>query len=792
MSQTSSVGGFSFSEITDGLSKERLDKVIEKMLTRESNEIKRTEEKQKNIQTKMDLYNQLNTQLTNYSTAAGALATPSTFSMVQSSSTNTLSATLTPSSNAIPGQYSLVLNQLAQAQKIASAAQQDPTTPLNLNGTLVINEQAIQINSSDNLTQIAFKINSTNNAGVTANVINGGSGQTYLTIGSSQTGLLPGPLNTSLTNVIQIVDLVGNVASSLNLVQGTPNARNVPSSATNSVLSSNFSTSTLPIGSLMGSTNLPSGNITINGVNVSVNMNANTLQDVVNSINSAGAGVTASIIQTITYPNGVVSPNNQVISYAIQIINGTSSAPTLADPNNILAGLGVLQANYGNQVVAAQNATYTLDGIALSSPTNTVENVIPGSTLNLLLPNAQTVPSSTNVVLTLSSNYNEIQQVIQNFQTSYNAVVDFIQKNSTYDNENYKAGALFHDFTATQIQSQMSTFIFNTPPNLTGVYQNLTQIGFSFGSNGQLNLNTSLLNQALTTDLESVAELFMATGRGSNDFLSYVSANQYTQSSGLSGYAVDISQPATEAVFIAGTAQTNANPSNETLSFSGNLFGSPGYSLVLNVNNTISQTITQINTDATLQGLVVAANNGGFLQIQSKFFGSAGNFTVVSDLTAANNNSGIGTGGSGTYTAGLDIAGTINGEPTTGYGQFLYGNSGNPNTTGLGVTYIGTATGIVGQIFFTNGVGAGMQNLLESFTDSFNGFLTTQENALQTDYTNLGAKISQLKKLMQTKEEDLRKRLAAMEQATALYHSQSHRVGQMLSTMGMSDRKSGK
>ena len=100
MSRTSSVGGFSFSEITDGLSKERLDKVIEKMLTRESNEIKRTEEKQKNIQTKMDLYNQLNTQLTNYSTAAGALATPSTFSMVQSSSTNTLSATF-PTKSAI-------------------------------------------------------------------------------------------------------------------------------------------------------------------------------------------------------------------------------------------------------------------------------------------------------------------------------------------------------------------------------------------------------------------------------------------------------------------------------------------------------------------------------------------------------------------------------------------------------------------------------------------------------------------------------------------------------------------
>ena len=262
---------------------------------------------------------------------------------------------------------------------------------------------------------------------------------------------------------------------------------------------------------------------------------------------------------------------------------------------------------------------------------------------------------------------------------------------------------------------------------------------------------------------------------------------QYTQSSGPSGYAVDISQPATEGFFVASTAQTSANPSNETLTFSGNLFGSLGYQLVLNVNNTLSQTITQINTDPTLQGLVVASDNGGYLQIQSKYYGSAGNFTVVSDLTASSNNSGVGTGGTGTYTAGGDVTGTINGESTTGYGQFLYGNSGNPNTAGLGVTYTGTSTGIVGQIFFTNGVGAGMQNLLESFTDPLNGFLTTHENALQTDSTNLSTKVSQLKKLMQSKEENLRKQLAGMEQMTALYRSQSQRIGQMLSTMGMSD-----
>ncbi|WP_218275347.1 hypothetical protein, partial [Pseudomonas sp. GP01-A4] len=87
----------------------------------------------------------------------------------------------------------------------------------------------------------------------------------------------------------------------------------------------------------------------------------------------------------------------------------------------------------------------------------------------------------------------------------------------------------------------------------------------------------------------------------------------------------------------------------------------------------------------------------------------------------ATNNSGIGPGGEGVSVAGLDVQGTINGEPATGSGQFLPGNTGNAKTEGLQIQYTGATTGAVGSITFSQGVSMVASGLANSFTDTVNG-----------------------------------------------------------------------
>lgn len=94
---------------------------------------------------------------------------------------------------------------------------------------------------------------------------------------------------------------------------------------------------------------------------------------------------------------------------------------------------------------------------------------------------------------------------------------------------------------------------------------------------------------------------------------------------------------------MAGVAQTSASSATETLTFSGALFGSDTVNLTLGAGNTLQDTINQINNDPRLRNRVVASQENGKLVIRAVNHGSASNFTVVSDLAAASDNSGIGT-----------------------------------------------------------------------------------------------------------------------------------------------------
>lgn len=115
-------------------------------------------------------------------------------------------------------------------------------------------------------------------------------------------------------------------------------------------------------------------------------------------------------------------------------------------------------------------------------------------------------------------------------------------------------------------------------------------------------------------------------------------------------------------------AQTAASTESETLTFSGALFGSEPVNLLIAAGSTQQDIVNQINNDPRLRNRVVASVENGKLVIRAVNYGSASNFTVVSDKEASSSNSGIGT--TPINAEGQDVAGTINGEAATGVGSF--------------------------------------------------------------------------------------------------------------------------
>jgi flagellar hook-associated protein 2 len=325
-----------------------------------------------------------------------------------------------------------------------------------------------------------------------------------------------------------------------------------------------------------------------------------------------------------------------------------------------------------------------------------------------------------------------------------------------------------------------------TPIGATGQFKTFMQVGITRGEDGKLTLDEGAFAANYEADPEGVQALFSTTVRSTNGNLIYVSSGTLTKSSTDLGYSINITQAATQSSFLAGTVQTAPNSDSETLTFNGALFGNQAHTFTISAGSTLSTTINAINNDSYLKERVIASNNGGSLQITSKRYGTNGDFTVVSNLAAANDNSGLGTGGSGTYTAGVDVAGTINGEAATGDGQFLKGNAGNPNTTDLQVQYKGNTLGLIGSLVFSKGIATQIADLTSSLTDITSGIFATTIDALKKQDSDYSESIQSYEERLKLREEDLRRRFLTTEEMLNKFNMQSMKLGSILSTLGSS------
>lgn len=745
---SNAVGQINFTGISSGLD---TNSIIQELLQADKIPITQLQNQQATLNNTLAVLQQYATNLQAFGSAANALNSAAAFNPIKATTGDDSVATVTATAQAIPGTYSIVTTKLAQAEKISSAAQTDATTGLNLSGTVVINGHGVQISGSDSLTSIAQKINALN-IGVTAGIINGGTGSAYLTLAANSTGA---------ASAIQIADMQGTVAGSLGLITGSAAVRN---SSGGAALGYALGSQTTNISTLLNGNNMGTQTFSINGVQVSVDPTSTNLEGLVGAINTANTGATASIV-TANDQNG--NP-----TYQLKISGMTS----FTDTTGLLSGLGVVQQGYGKEVVQAQDAAFSVDGVNLTSASNSVSNVIQGATFQLL-KGTPSNPASTT--LTLARDTSAISSSVQNFVTAYNNLAGYVAQNSQLDPSTFATGPLFGNSTVQQVQNQLASNMFAPVSGINPPYNNLAAIGLGFDQNGNLTFDQTKLQTALEQDPTDVANLFQATGSGSTGSLSYVSSSNSTVPSNSSPYAVNITQAATEGVYTASTAQTQPLAQSELLTFGGSLFGHTNQTILLSQGDSINDVVNAINSNAALMNEVTASVQNGALTITSKRYGSNGNFTVSSDTAASASSTGI---QGGSYVSGLDVAGTINGEAATGNGQFLTGNTGNATTAGLQISYTGTSTGNVGTVSFQMGVGALLNSAISSFTDPTNGLITSAENTITTQVNDYGTQITQLQTAMSADQAQLQAQFANMETALAQLQAQQKQLSSVLGT----------
>jgi len=347
--------------------------------------------------------------------------------------------------------------------------------------------------------------------------------QTFLQSQSSANSNISSLLTTLQTAVQALQDPQGQLADQ---VANSSNTGVLTASTTGGATLENhtITVGTLATTSSVYTTSLTNGNTTFSGGQIQLQVgsnspvtipvdgttnNDNTLNGLASYINnnSQTLGVTANVI---TDAGGA----------RLSIVSNSTGQPGNITVVGNTTGLNFNNATTGQpNAIAGVNASLTVDGVPISSASNTVSGVIPGVTLNLV------GTSSTAVTLGVAPDTTQATSAINNFVSAYNAVVQAINTQFTYTGGASSQPPLFADSALQQVQQTLNTDVNTALTGNTGI-TNLASIGVNLQQDGTLQVDSGTLSSALNNNFSAVQNLFQ-------------------QSTGQSGFAVQLNNDLT-------------------------------------------------------------------------------------------------------------------------------------------------------------------------------------------------------------------------------------------------------
>ncbi len=562
-----------------------------------------------------------------------------------SSDTSVLQLTAA-SSSAAAGTHTVTVNSLAQTSSGYLAEVASSSDTLSGKVTLQVGSgtpQTIILSSSnDTLAGLASAINASN-VGITANVLTDATG--------SRLSLVSGTSGAAGDIIVSSNSLAA--AASNTLSAAVTAGGGTGSSAT-------ASTALLAAVSSSGETLNSSGSLQVtvgNGSQQSISMSAvasatggTTLSDLQQYIsnNSSTLGFSASLV------------NNSDGTVSLQLTSGaTGSTGTLAVSSSLVDPATAL--SYTN-TVAGTNANLTVDGVDLTSASNTITNLIPGVTFQLLGTSA--VGSEVQVVI--GNDNTGVESAVNQFVSDYNSLISAVNAQEG-DTSSGTAEPLFGSPTLSLLQQELLNNINTENPN--GYIDQISSssstilsgsLAIQVGSNTAENVvigaapATPAANTVYTgSGINSIGGLAAAINSanigvtanvvtsGGGSTLTFTS--QTAGSSGALTVTSALSSVAPTPVTFTDTGYTSTTGDYGTLGSVADANDTLSGTFSIQVGSGKAQTITLTSSDNTLSGLMGAINGlsgvsatlnkaGTGLIVTSGTDGANGALTVTSNL----------------------------------------------------------------------------------------------------------------------------------------------------------------
>lgn len=237
--------------------------------------------------------------------------------------------------------------------------------------------------------------------------------------------------------------------------------------------------------------------LSVGGVSYSVNYTASTtldsLKDSINSV--AGGSVKASTLQVGTNDYRLVLTS--VKTGAAQTISLTDSVGGALD-KRLLAYDASTNSTGMQEIQAARDASFKYNGITMTRSSNTITDIVPGMTLNLL-------EDSGSANISINQDTQAISDSLSSFVSSYNSLTSQLTSMTTTDTAAGTVGIFNGDNSINSITREINRLV--TSANSSGL--SLPQFGIDLSETGTMSFNSSTFLTKFKTD-PSASEAFFA------------------------------------------------------------------------------------------------------------------------------------------------------------------------------------------------------------------------------------------------------------------------------------------
>lgn len=417
---------------------------------------------------------------------------------------------ITTDSTASNGSYAIDVNQLAKGSRVMSApgafsSADDVVTKKDAQLTFKAgsNEFSLSVAGGTTLSELRNQINtSEDNFGVSANLVDDGSGNLFFTATSS----IEGAGNTlKIINSSAVTDADGNPVVDTPVEEPEEVVEDIP-------------------------VDEPSIDDPVEDPPVEEVDELDIAGDDYDFANDGPIPADeAKDIADIEEDNdAVVSPEDVDTDPLLDEESDLNAAANMAQnsPSNLdnLTTEGVFAGLYTPLGDEARDAVITVDGIQIRNDTNSFEDAVAGLSIEALAPTDKTTK------VDISFDQKTVQETIKEFIDSYNDIVGLLQASSD------KGAVLNGNSMIRNLQSSLSTQLMSSHGS-SSTFTSIFDLGVKMDNKGQLSFNDAKFNEAMKRGYSEIAPLISGENGLAQSLESLL--DNYTGSGGLTNSLKD-------------------------------------------------------------------------------------------------------------------------------------------------------------------------------------------------------------------------------------------------------------